>query len=565
MCGQDNNPIRMHVPSSDLVNCTGAETCVELYDSQCVVYNGPALTQISTTPGERLQVILENIATAIGSGGSGGSGGNPILNQNSAAQTSASFWIDGAGHALAFQADEVVLVGSTTGTGPLTVVGPGEVNASLPGGAGSFALSTSSLSIQGPSGQGAISLDFNAGLHIGDTTGGSASLSPNGIYVTSDGNTGSASLFAGNLNISDSNGDQLHLSVNSGAITFTGSVSTLNVDFENIEFNGTTCTVNGNFVVSGQTTLAAASVTSAPINPSDVVRLQDLGSLSGGIQNQQSNIQTNANFRIDGNAQVGGAIFSGALWEGSGDGSVISPGYIAIVANSQQDNIQLGPMGLGINLTSTEYMCGVGQATFSPTNIMISHTCSGVTNSIDIQYTGITFVFNQSSEGYTNPGGTFNAAFGNDPDNNPAFLFVYDNGAMIFDSPVQAAIPPVNPNDLVRLQDLTTKVVASNSLLGLTGSQTLTTYAVPSGAAVPFRINAAIVFESGTGTGEITVSWTDSSGTVQTANVTTLNTAGHASSDPSLNIFCQQGSVITIGLIITGTAVIDASVSIESF
>ena len=268
MCG-NNNPISMQVPSTALVNCMGAETCVELYDSQCVVYNGPALAPINTNPGQRLLVILQNISAAIAAGGSGSGssgGGNAILNQSTSVQAGASYWIDGTGHANTYQVDSVVLVGSTDGTGALMVVNPDEINSQLPEGSGSFALSATSgsLNINGPSGNGSATLNFS-GLFINDTQGGSITVVPSGIFLTADSNSGgSVNVSAGLFTTTDSNGDSIYYTVNGGQATLFGTPANLNINYNNVIVNG------------------GMSVENAPVNPTDVVRLTDLESLSGG-------------------------------------------------------------------------------------------------------------------------------------------------------------------------------------------------------------------------------------------------------------------------------------------
>ena len=258
----------MQVPSTALVNCTGAETCVELYDSQCVVYNGPALASISTTPGQRLLVILQNISAAIAAGGSGGGSGsgNAILNQNTSVQAGASYWIDGTGHANTYQADSVVLVGATDGSGALMVVNPDEINSQLPEGSGSFALSATSgsLNINGPSGNGSATLNFS-GLFINDTQGGSLTVVPSGIFLTADSNSGgSVNVSAGLFTTTDSNGDSIYYTVNGGQATLFGTPANLNINYNNVIVNG------------------GMSVENAPVNPTDVVRLMDLSGGGGG-------------------------------------------------------------------------------------------------------------------------------------------------------------------------------------------------------------------------------------------------------------------------------------------
>lgn len=137
----------------------------------------------------------------------------------------------------------------------------------------------------------------------------------------------------------------------------------------------------------------------------------------------------------------------------------------------------------------------------------------------------------------------------------------------ITDTEATLSVAPVNPTDLVRLEDLpASPIVAHNRVTGVMASGNLITYTVPGSSDNMFRINTfgLIRVLPGVGSMFISVSYTDNAGNAQTFQFTALTAAAEATANPAILIEAEHGTNISIDATLSGAGIIcDFSTCIE--
>jgi hypothetical protein len=135
------------------------------------------------------------------------------------------------------------------------------------------------------------------------------------------------------------------------------------------------------------------------------------------------------------------------------------------------------------------------------------------------------------------------------------------------DTEATCSSAPVNPTDLVRLEDLPgSPVRASNRVTGVLASENLITYTVPGSSDNMFRINTfgLIRVLPGVGSMYLSCSYTDNAGNAQTFQFTAINTALEATANPAVLIEALHGTNITIDCVLSGAGIVcDFSTCIE--
>lgn len=143
---------------------------------------------------------------------------------------------------------------------------------------------------------------------------------------------------------------------------------------------------------------------------------------------------------------------------------------------------------------------------------------------------------------------------------------VYDGNVMEFQSPVRSSVVPTDPLDLVRKSDLPDDAIirAQGSIIGTVNSGNILTFANGGIGDIVLRVNAVLIVRSvGVGTATINVGYTDSTGTARVSQMVTAAAAG-APLAPASSISTQQGTAVTIDLVITGTITVDVYAYVES-
>ncbi len=367
-----------------------------------------------------------------------------------------------------------------------------------------------------------------------------------------------------------------------------GTVDTLNNGLTLTGTNGqlggdlvqdTTITPNGNTLSIGPVDITDGKITSAatPTNPTDLVRLEDLpaAGLSGadnGLSVAGSNAELGGNLTKNTtvtpnthNLNLGPVTITDA--EATCSAAPANPTDIMRLEDFDNGlSVNGSKIELGGNLVAGTLIGIAGHSlelsdaasathfTIQPTQVEMDNRTSGVYVQIDVT----SGTANMSLEVIAT---THTQSFSLTGAGGMMVTDTVNNKGLEGDADFSAAY---TANSYVQKTyvDSNRGSVASAKLSGISASQNLVTYNIPVSTPSMYRINCALV-QRAVGASSITLTYVDSAGNSR-AGISLASLAAPGATQPAtVCIYCQNGTAISLDLVIAAGAVADPACTVE--